>query len=174
MDYEIQPRDEASGARVAATLLRCVGKAGPALGVPGAQCLGTHRFRLAFEPRGSGCSSASLFARARAFSSPPRVVPAIHGGGAAPLAASFLTLETSRGGVVVNACKHADDRAALVMRLSNPDDTTATVRVRALRPLRHASFVDFLEVRTQDLQVRDGGVEVVLGPAAVTTIELEF
>jgi alpha-mannosidase len=112
--------------------------------------------------------------RATAFSTPPRVVAAVEGTGSAPLAASFLTLETTRGGVVVNACKHADDRTALVVRLSNPDDTPATVRIRASRPVQHACFVDFLEERTQHLAVRDGGVEIALGPRAITTIELEF
>jgi hypothetical protein len=174
LEHEIYPRDEIAGARVGVTLLRCVGQAGPGLSVPGAQCPGTHRFRLAFEPRGAEASLASLSLRATAFSTPPRVVAAVEGTGSAPLAASFLTLETTRGGVVVNACKHADDRTALVVRLSNPDDTPATVRIRASRPVQHACFVDFLEERTQHLAVRDGGVEIALGPRAITTIELEF
>jgi mannosylglycerate hydrolase len=185
-EYEAYPGDEIAGARIGMTLLRAVGAlsrddletrpsghAGPALATPGAQCLGIHTFRLAFEPRGAEPLASSLFARAAAFLSPPRTISAAAAAGSSAESASFLTIETTRGAVVMSACKRADDRSSLIVRLFNPDEALATVRVRTPNAVQRAYLVDLLEERTHDLPVRDGAVEVTLNPHVIRTIEIE-
>ena len=186
MEYEVYPRDETDGTRLGFTLLRCVGDlsrddlvtrpsghAGPGVSTPGAQCLGTHTFRLAFEPRGAEPSGAALFARAAAFTSPPLVVSTGSPGGSLPARGSFLNVDAVRGGAVLSACKMADDRNSVIVRLFNPDAAPAIVRLRTNGPVRRASFVDFLEQPTQEAVVKDGEVEVALGRHAIRAIELE-
>ncbi len=186
MEYEaMAPGEGGGGVRVGVTLLRCVGDlsrddlvtrpaghAGPGLATPGAQCLGRHEFRLAFEPRGAPPAPAALFACAASFMAPPRVVAAIGAGGGMPASASFLRLEPVGGAAVVSACKQADDRETTMVRLFNPEDTPASVRVRCHAPITGAFMVDFLEERRQDLPLGDGAVEVTLDPHRIETIEL--
>jgi mannosylglycerate hydrolase len=185
MEYEAYPREEASGARLGLTLLRSVGDlsrddlatrpsghAGPGLKTPGAQCLGTHRFRLAFAPRGAEPPAAALFARSDAFIVPPQVVPVAGPGGLLPMLGSFLTLETTRGGVVLSACTKAENGAGLLVRLFNPDDTPSLVRVGVRDGAKHAFRTDFLENRVEELAVKGGVVDVPIAPYRITTIEI--
>jgi mannosylglycerate hydrolase len=186
-EYEAYPRDDVSGPRVGLTLLRCVGDlsrddlatrpsghAGPGLPTPGAQCLGTHDFRLAFEPRGPEPPAAALFARSAAFVNPPRVVSATGAAGSAAAAGSFVTIETPRGAAVLSACKRAEDRDSIILRLFNPDEAPATVRVRTHVPVHSAALVDFMEERPQGVPVKDGVAEVVLGRHTIRTLELSL
>jgi alpha-mannosidase len=183
MEYEPYPREEASGARVGLTLLRCVGDlsrddlvtrpsghAGPGLPTPGAQCPGSHRFRLAFEPRGTEPAAATLFARSQAFLVPPRVVAMRGAGGTAPASHSFLSLEATRGGVVMSACKKAAEGEAWIVRLFNPDSAPATVRMGGRTSAQHAFRTDFLENHVEELPVKGGAVEVSLAPYRIVTI----
>ena len=120
MEYEALPADNGGGARLGLTLLRCVGylsredlvtrpsgHAGPGLPTPGAQCLGVHHFRAAFEPRADPPAASALFGRAASFVSPPHVVPAIGAGGALAPADTFFKLESVRGGAVLSDCIQA-------------------------------------------------------------------
>lgn len=186
MEYEALPPEEHEDARLGLTLLRCVGDlsrddlvtrsghAGPGLPTPGAQCPGRHEFRLAFEPRTEPPPAASLFARASSFVAPPRVASVARAGGTLAPAGSFLHIYIVRGGVVLSACKRADERDTLILRLFNPDDAAATIRLIPNRPVKEAFLVDFLEERTQSLTVRDGAVDVPVGRHRIKTIELSF
>jgi alpha-mannosidase len=186
MEYEALPPEEHEDARLGLTLLRCVGDlsrddlvtrsghAGPGLPTPGAQCLGRHEFRLAFEPRTEPPAAASLFARATSFVAPPRVASVVRAGGTLAPAGSFLRIYLVRGGVVLSACKRGDERDTLILRLFNPDDAAATIRLIPNRPVKEAFLVDFLEERTQSLTVRDGAVDVPVGRHRIKTIELSF
>jgi alpha-mannosidase len=125
-EYEVVAGEEA---RLALTLLRCVGflsrddlatregHAGPGLATPGAQCPGSHTFRFALAPRAAPPAAAALFAEARDFLSPPRVVA--HAGGAADGPASRSLLEAGDD-VVLSACVRSEDGAAAVLRVFNP------------------------------------------------------
>jgi mannosylglycerate hydrolase len=184
MEYEAMTGD-GGAARLGLTLLRCVGylsredlvtrpsgHAGPGLPTPGAQCLGVHEFRAAFEPRADTPAPSALFARAASFVAPPHVVQALGAGGVLPPIDTFVRLETPRGAVVLSACHRADARDSLLVRVFNPDDTRATVRVSARRQVSQAFRVDFLEDRLEELDVRSGAVDVAVGPYRIATIEL--
>ncbi|HXG87136.1 MAG TPA: glycosyl hydrolase-related protein [Vicinamibacterales bacterium] len=185
MEYEASPPRDGAGPRLGLTLLRCVGylsredlvmrpsgHAGPGLATPGAQCLGSHEFRVAFEPRREPPPGAALFARASTFSAPPHVVQAIGAGGEAPLNDVFLKLDPGRGATVLSACQQAADRDSIIVRLFNPDETPAGLRISAKRKITHAYRVDFLEARHDELQPRDGVVDVLVGPHQICTFEL--
>jgi alpha-mannosidase len=77
-----------------------------------------------------------------------------------------------QGSAVLSACKRADERPSVVIRLFNPDDTDAVVRVRTMAPLKAAWLLDLLEERQHDALVRDGAAELTLGPHRIATLEL--
>jgi alpha-mannosidase len=185
MEYEALPAENGTGARLGLTLLRSVGylsredlatrpsgHAGPGLPTPGAQCLGTHHFRAAFEPRGDAPPPSALFARASSFVAPPHVAPAVGPGGQLPPADTFVRIEAPRGAVVLSACHRCLERDSLLVRVFNPDQRPATVRLGLRRGLAHAFRVDLLEQRHEELPVRNGAVDVPVGPHQIATIEL--
>jgi alpha-mannosidase len=185
MEYEAMLAQAGQSPKLGLTLLRCVGylsredlttrpsgHAGPGLATPGAQCLGHHEFRLAFEPRRLPPTAAALFARAASFVAPPHVVQAQGAGGTLLPVDTFLKLEPGRGGAVLSACHKAADRDTLILRFFNPDDAPAAVRVSARRRVEKAFRVNFLEERQDELQLRDGVVDLHVGPHQICTIEL--
>jgi alpha-mannosidase len=183
-EYELVPGD---GARVAVTLLRCVGQlsreglatrplghVGPALPTPGAQCPGRREFQLAFEPRGTPPGESALIRSARAWRHPPRLVPAA-AGGRWPARLSLLAIESEgAGGVsaVMSALKKTDDRESLLLRLFNPASVEVQVRVRCALPLARAFALDFLERTQQEMAVTRGQVAFSLPPGRIQTVEL--
>lgn len=183
MEYEAT--DDGDGPRLGLTLLRSVGylsrgdlperpsgHAGPGLPTPGAQCLSTHTFRLAFEPRTSPPTNGALLAQASTFASPPHVVPAIGSVATLPPAGTFLGLDALDGEIQLSACYWSAENDALVVRVFNPDARPARVRLSAIEPVREASRVDLLERGIGTLAVDRGAVELDVGPFAIETVML--
>jgi mannosylglycerate hydrolase len=183
-EYEVVPGD---GARVAVTLLRCVGAlsradlatrpaghVGPALPTPGAQCPGRHTFRLAFEPRAAPPSEAALLRSSREWLHPPRLVPAAAGGRwPARLSLFSVVSDGPRGGAaVVSALKKTDDRESLLLRIFNPGTEEVHVRVQCALPVARAFAVDFLERTQQEIAVTGGQVALALPGGRIQALEL--
>ena len=183
MEYEVLAGDEG---RLALTLLRAVGDlsradlptrrghAGPALATPGAQCPGRREFRFALEPRSRPPSAGELFARARAYAAPPRLVSPAGGRGRLPLALSFVRIECDPpAGAVLSACKKADDRESLLLRLFNPgaEEVRVTVELPSRRVAR-AFRTDLRERRQGELAVVEGRAALSLPAHRIQTIEL--
>jgi alpha-mannosidase len=180
-EYEVL---EGSPTRLALTLLRCVGHlsrddlstrrghAGPALPTPGAQCLGRHEFRLAIAPRGAPPPSGRLYAQALAFLCPPLLVPAAGAATGGPFRRSFLEVSCPSGEAVVSACKKADGRDSLVVRLFNPGAAGASVRLRCARPVTEAFRLDLRERRLATLPAAGGIVDLALGAGKIETVDL--
>jgi mannosylglycerate hydrolase len=169
---------------VAVTLIRAVGDlsrndlatrpsghAGPPVATPGAQCPGRHAFTIAFEPRSTPPPAARLLSSARAFTLPPRAVPARMPGGTAPARRSFLRVEGD-GGAVLSALKKADDRHSVIVRLFNPADQDANATIRIDGEVTRAFAVNFLEERQSELTVESGSVRVHLKAHEIKTTEL--
>jgi 2-O-(6-phospho-alpha-D-mannosyl)-D-glycerate hydrolase len=152
---------------------RASGHAGPPVATPGAQCLGRHRFDLAFEARGVPPSAARLLTTARAFTVPPRVVAARRPDGTAPLTRSFLNVLCESGGVALSALKRADDRDGIVVRLFNPGDAPADVLVAPGFPAKAAHRLNLLEERQEPLAVERDGVRLRLNAHQIGTLEVE-
>ncbi len=185
MEYEALPAENGTGARLGLTLLRCVGflsredlvmrpsgHAGPGLPTPGAQCIGTHGFRIAFEPRAEPPAASALFGRAASFVAPPHVVPASGPGGSLPMTDAFVRFDRLRGAVVLSACGRPADRESLLLRVFNPDETPATVRLGMRDEIGQAFRVDLLENRMAELAIRNGVIDLPVGPHQIATVEL--
>jgi alpha-mannosidase len=183
MEYEAYTN--AGPARLGLTLLRCVGylsredlvtrpsgHAGPGLATPGAQCLGRHEFRAAFEPRQKPPTNAGLFACASSFVAPPQVVAASGAGGALVASGRFLAIDAAEGAVVLSACHRSEEGEHVQLRVFNPDPTPATMRVSLRGRLQSASRVDFLERPMEDLAVQDGAASVIVNGHGIATVVL--
>src|SRR4051794_14490532 len=153
MEYEITEGEP----QIAITLIRAVGDlsrndlatrpsghAGPPVATPGAQCQGTQRFALAFEPRAAAPTAGELIASARAQNIPPRVTIARLSGGAAPLTRSFLRIDRRAGDVVLSALKQGEDRHSTMVRLFNPGEDPSEVTVWTDQPIASAFAVNLL------------------------------
>jgi 2-O-(6-phospho-alpha-D-mannosyl)-D-glycerate hydrolase len=148
------------------------GQAGPLVATPGAQCLGTYVFEMAFEPRGASPSAAEMLASARAHVVQPRVVVAIKANGSAPAMRSFLMIDRPTGGVVLSALKQAEDRPNAVVRLFNPGDREARATLRTDEPIVEAFALNLLEERQTGIMVENGALALNLKPHQIQTIEI--
>jgi alpha-mannosidase len=178
---EYEAYTDAPPARLALTLLRCVGflsrddlamrpsgHAGPGLPTPGAQCLGRHQFRLGFEPRAKRPPASGLFARAGAFVAPPLVVPAVGGSGTLPPFDAFLAID---GRAVLSACHRAHDGDGTILRLFNPDATPTQMRVMRHGHGAEVIRVDFLE-RPRDGVAGRAASTVEIAPHQIATFRM--
>jgi len=185
MEYEVV--STGSGAATALTVLRSVGAlsrddlvtrpghAGPGLPTPGAQCLGPHAFRVAFVPRTAPPPAGALFGIARRFLAPPRLFSSCGGDGSLPAVASFLHLGTAAGtNVVLSACKPADDRSSVILRVFEAAGGTEALAVSAGAPVRAAYLADLAEHRQEACRVDGNRVELPVGPSRIVTLELEL
>lgn len=183
MEYEAYT--DAGPAQLGLTLLRCVGylsredlvtrpsgHAGPGLATPGAQCLGRHEFRAAFEPRQTPPTNAGLFACASSFVAPPQVVAASGAGGALVASGRFLAIDATQGAVVLSACHRSEEGEHVQLRVFNPDPTPATLRVSLHGRVQSASRVDFLERPMEDLHIRDGAASLIVSGHGIATVVL--
>jgi mannosylglycerate hydrolase len=183
MEYEVVSNDDSPA--IALTLIRSVGDlsrgdletrkghAGPGLRTPGAQCLGVHEFRFAFVPRGVPPGAGDLFRMARDLLGPPRLFSPSGGDGTLPAAQSFIRVDNSPGAsVVLSACKVADERASVVMRLFNPTDHQAAVKIRPSLPVSAVHLTDLGEQRQEKAAWAGGSVALELGPHRIKTIEI--
>jgi alpha-mannosidase len=181
MEYEIVGDEPA----IALTLIRAVGdlsrndlatrpsgQAGPPVATPAAQCLGRHRFEMAFEPRGAPPCAGTLLASARAHNIPPRVVVARGRGGQAPLERAFVRIDRRHGDVVLSALKQAEDRPTIIVRLFNPGDEPADAVVSFDPHVARGYTVNFLEERQAELPMTAGAVSLRLRPRQIQTIEV--
>jgi mannosylglycerate hydrolase len=181
MEYEIA----GDPPLIAITLIRAVGDlsrndlatrpsghAGPPVATPAAQCLGSHRFEMAFEPHGPAPAAGALLASARAHTIPPRVVTARHPAGTGSTMRSFLDVERRAGDLVLSALKQAEERSTMIVRLFNPDNEEAQAVIQMNLPLVQAFAVNLLEERQENLSVEDDAVSVRLKPRQIQTIEL--
>jgi alpha-mannosidase len=182
-EYEAVTDDDGRVSKLALTLLRCVGylsredlvmrpsgHAGPGLATPGAQCLGRHEFRVAFEPRGKTPSNGALFRRASSFIAPPLVVTAVGSGGRQPSQDTFLQIDAQQGDVVLSACHRAEDHDGILVRMFNADATPAAVRVALQKPVKTAAAVDFLERERDTLEIENGAVRAAVPPYGIVTL----
>ena len=190
-EYEVLMEEPA---QIAVTLLRCVGDlsrddlatrphghAGPGLAAPGAQCIGSHAFSLAFEPLEKALAPVELYAGASAFLAPARMaiadVPEGQTGGIAKgqrLAprADMLSITASEGGVVLSALKKTDARESLTVRLFNPSVSGASGELRIPGGILQANELNLLEEAQWPLTVSSGSATLEISGSGLRTVEL--
>jgi alpha-mannosidase len=128
------PEIEARDGELLVTLLRCVGQisreglatrpghAGPPTPTPGGQCLGRHRFELAFRFGAASLGEAALLRASQNYRFDFLETPFD-----APVAAPL----TLAGDVVLSALKGADDGDGVILRVFNPGRRAARLRIAA-------------------------------------------
>jgi mannosylglycerate hydrolase len=181
MEYEIVGEPPS----IALTLIRGVGDlsrndlttrpsghAGPMVATPAAQCIGRHRFEMAFEPHGPAPAPGALLTSARAHNIAPRIVIARRPEGKGSLIRSFLRVAKGTGDLVLSALKQSEDRASVIVRLFNPGDEEAQATIGMDMPVHRAFAVNFLEERQQEIAVTDGAIALRLKPHQIQTIEI--
>jgi alpha-mannosidase len=107
------------------TLLRAVGRLGPAAGadyaVPEAQCLGTHHFEYTLIPHAGDWQQGRCIELAQSYRSPLLVEADVPHAGSLPVQQSYATLLTTENApLLFSALKQAEDGGASILRIWNP------------------------------------------------------
>lgn len=173
-------RDERGHAAIALTLLRAVGHLGDwgVFPTPGAQCPGAWLAEYAILPHAG--SWEEMARPVRAYTTPlhaRQALPLRAGwctpapGEAMPPAASLLRIEGE--GLVLSACKGAEEGEDLIVRLYNPTQATRRASIQAGAGLGAAQLATLEErpIRTLALE-DDGSVALDVGPKAIVTVAI--
>src|SRR5712692_8710258 len=133
---------------------------------PGAD-RGKHRFTYALMPHPGDFRDAGVIAAAEDLNNPLRVV---RGGISTGQRRSLI--EVDKPQVMVEAMKRAEDSDAVIVRLYEAWGGRCRARVRTSLPASHAFLCDLLERNRDEIEVRDGQLEVDLGPFKILTLKL--
>lgn len=94
-------------------------------------------------------------------------------GGPLPASSSFVLVQPAR--VYLVTMKQAEDGRGLILRLYESSGQPATVSVNFPgRPILRATLTDIVERDQKDLAVKDGKLDLEVGPFSVTTVRVEF
>jgi alpha-mannosidase len=175
VEYELVEK----GSELAITIVRATGvisrddhpyrdePAGPMIATPGAQLRGPRTFELALMPYGTAAPGSEVLAAAEVYRHPFLVGPGT-GPQAQPLAGRpGLAIEGD--GVVLSALRRRG--AALEVRLVA--ERPSPVRARIRGPFTGAREADLLGRPGAPLRVRDGVLDIELGPWEIRTLWLE-
>ena len=136
---------------------------------PGALALGKHEFRFAILPHAGDWKDARLWRRGRSFAAPLRVVRSDVAGEDGPGARSLVTIEGSN--VVVTAMRRTAG-GPIEMRLVEQSGRQTRTSAAFHFSVETVEVTDMLGNRLADLPVREGRVEIVVGPHEILTLRL--
>jgi alpha-mannosidase len=128
---------------------------------------GKHRFTYALMPHPGDFREAGVIAAAEDLNNPLRVV---RGGMSSDERRSLIEVDTPQ--VVVEAIKQAEDSDAVVVRIYEAWGGRCRARVRTSLPASHAFLCDLLERNRNEIEVRDGQLELELTPFKIVTLKL--
>lgn len=128
---------------------------------------GSHRFTYALMPHLGDFRDAGVIAAAEDLNNPLRV---IRGGRRVGERGSLIEIDTPQ--VVVEAIKRAEDSDAVVIRLYEAWGGRCRARVRTSLPTSRAFLCDLLERNRDEIEVRDGQLELDLAPFKILTLKL--
>jgi alpha-mannosidase len=178
-EYEMLRDDRST---LALTLLRSVGRLGDwgIFPTPGAQCPGPWTAEYAIMPYTGTWREASRWARE--FTTPLYACQAGPAGmvsgtpfKAARLPESAGLLNIEGDALILSACKQAEERDTLIIRLYNPTSVPCPATLRTFLPLAAAFLVSLDERRLEPLPIEEGTtVQVAVASKAIVTIELEM
>ncbi len=157
-EYEVYPD---AARTLGLTLLRCVGcisdagDTASATPTPGAQCLGRHVAEYAVMPHSGTWEDAQIWKQAHSFNTPMLVCQVDAQDGPLPAEYQFLKVEGGDG-LIVSACKPAEDSDAVIVRLFNIASTAVTARV-AIPGVQAAEQVNLNEESITPLEIDSAG-----------------
>ncbi len=128
---------------------------------------GHHRFTYALMPHPGDFRAAGVIAAAEDLNAPLRVVTGRHG------VAHRSLIQVDAPQVVVEAVKRAEDSDATVVRLYEAWGGRCRARVRTTLPARRAFLCDLLERNREEVEVREGEIELAFTPFKIRTLKLE-
>ena len=128
---------------------------------------GKHRFTYALMPHPGDFRDAGVIAAAEDLNNPLRVV---RGGLSADERRSLIEVDTPQ--VVVEAIKRAEDSDAVIIRLYEAWGGRCRAHVRTSLPASRAFSCDLLERNREEIEVRDGELELELMPFKILTLKL--
>jgi len=195
-EYEVL-RDE-DGAKIALTLLRCIGwlsrddmhcrrgHAGPAEAVPEAQCPGRHVFRYSLIPHTGDYRQAYALAysfqtnlRATATSAHPGPLvlskaegPVLSKAEGLPGTLSFVTVEPAT--LEISAVKKPEEGEGLIVRCWNVGSEPVEGTIRLWRPFRRALRVNLAEEGHTELACDTDTVTLPVRGWEIVTLRFEF
>ena len=126
---------------------------------------GRHRFTYALMPHAGDFREAGVIAAAEDLNAPLRVVR-----GTAASSRSLVELDSPQ--VLVEAIKKAEDSDAVIIRLYEAWGGRCNLRLSTSLPAKRAFLCDLLERDRSEVQVRDGQIELELGPFKILTLKL--
>jgi alpha-mannosidase len=126
---------------------------------------GRQRFTYALMPHPGDFRLAGVIAAAEDLNSPLRVTRGAHGAGR-----SLIEVDTPQ--VVVEAVKRAEESEAVVVRLYEAWGGRCSARVKTSLPASKAHLCDLLERERQEVEIRDGVLELAVEPFKVLTLKL--
>ncbi len=129
---------------------------------------GGHRFTYALMPHAGDFREAGVIAAAEDLNAPLRIVY-----GDVPAGSSRSLVEVDMPQVVVEAIKQAEDSDAVIVRLYEAWGGRCKTRVRTTLPATRAFLCDLLERNLEEVDARDGVVELDLTPFKILTVKLE-
>jgi len=129
---------------------------------------GRHRFTYALMPHPGDFREAGVIAAAEDLNAPLRVVSS---GLLSGERHSLIEVDTPQ--VVVEAIKRAEDSDAIVVRLYEAWGGRCRARVKTSLPASRATICDLLERERGEVAVKDGELELELGPFKILTLKLE-
>ena len=118
-------------------------------------------------PHAGDFREAGVIAAAEDLNHPIRVV---RGGLASGQRRSLIEVDQPQ--VVVEAIKRAEDSDAVVARLYESWGGRCRARVRTSLPASRAYLCDLLEREREEVPIRDGTLEVDVGPFKILTLKL--
>jgi len=128
---------------------------------------GRHRVTYALMPHPGDFRQAGVIAAAEDLNAPLRVVS---GGLSAGAGRSLVDVDTPQ--VAVAAIKRAEDSDAIVVRLYESWGGRCRARLRTTLPATRAVLCDLLERDRQEVAIKDGELELDVGPFKILTLKL--
>jgi alpha-mannosidase len=128
---------------------------------------GKHRFTYALMPHPGDFRDAGVIAAAEDLNHPLRMV---RGGINTGEERSLLEVDTPQ--VVVEAIKRAEDSDAVIIRLYEAWGGHCRARIRTSLPASRAFLCDLLERNRDEVEMRNGELEVELAPFKILTLKL--
>ncbi|MEM7244851.1 MAG: glycoside hydrolase family 38 C-terminal domain-containing protein [Acidobacteriota bacterium] len=181
---EVAPLPAETGVGLALTLLRSVGwlsrddfptrrnsNAGPTIATPGAQCLGSHRFRYAVLPFSGRWQEAEVKRESECFKKVPLMLQGVADQG---MGSRGSLVELGSGATVLTALKRSERGGSVVARLNELTGEERTESLRFGRPVTGAWRTDLYERRQERLEVNGNTVTVPLRRWGIATVEVEL
>lgn len=153
---------------LAITLFRGFGKFVFGRPVPGAQCLGTRRYRLSVYPFAGDWRGSELLALKDRHVAPVQVLQSAPTRGDLPLRRSLLAL--SPASLCFSTIKQGREPAEAVLRFWNTEDTPAEATITCGFDVSAARRLTLEEKEHGDLALDGNTIRLALGPKEIATV----